>query len=318
MTKFDADYAIFGTFAADILEESDIGGAKINYINPAGLSLFGDQKGKTILELITDVSGDKDESLSLLAKLEKDSELAFEGKLSGKYVKYHSRVIDCRDENRSGNSKFVQVGITDISEIVSLKSQLYDTSEALKRAAKAADEDTGTHVARINQYSGLLARLMGCDDKFVEDISQFAQLHDIGKIKVADTIRLPRALTTDEITKMRLHTVYGGEMVAGLTGLEMAFNIASEHHERWDGTGYPAGKKQTGISLEARIVAIADVFDALVSSRPYKEAFTYEHAYTILEKGDGRVMPGHFDPTILPLFLIHYDKFVNLHKGLKD
>ncbi|NQT63788.1 MAG: HD domain-containing protein [Candidatus Marinimicrobia bacterium] len=227
-------------------------------------------------------------------------------------------MIDCRDDGECGINQFVQVGITDISEIVSLKSQLYDTSEALKRAARAADEDTGTHVARINQYSGLLARLMGRDDKFVEDISQFAQLHDIGKIKVADTIRLPRKLTPDEVEKMRMHTTYGGDMVAGLTGLEMAYNIALEHHERWDGTGYPAGKKQKEISLEARIVAIADVFDALVSSRPYKKAFTYEHTYTILEKGDGRVMPDHFDPDVLALFLKHFDQFVGLHKGLTD
>jgi len=312
--KFDADHAIFGTFAADILDGVDVGDAVISYTNPVGLSLFGDHTGSSISEFITEVCETQHESIELLKLLKENGELVFEGKLAGNFVKYHSKVIDCRDEVGCGINQFVQIGITDISEIVSLKSQLYDTSEALKRAARAADEDTGSHVARINEYSGLLATLMGCEPKFVEDISQFAQLHDIGKIKVADTIRLPRKLTPDEISKMRMHTTYGGEMVAGLTGLEMAFNIASEHHERWDGTGYPSGKKRAEISLEARIVAIADVFDALVSVRPYKKAFTYEDTHAILEKGDGRVMPEHFDPDVLALFLKHYNKFVGLHK----
>ena len=113
------------------------------------------------------------------------------------------------------------------------------------------------------------------------DISRFAQLHDIGKINVGEIIRLPRKLTNDEFNCVKKHTTYGGEMVAGLTGLEMAFNITLEHHEKWDGSGYPNGKKGDEISFEARIVAIADVFDALVSARPYKEAFSYNKAFQI-------------------------------------
>ena len=186
--------------------------------------------------------------------------LSFEGNLTGKIIKYHSRIIDRRDEGSMMTNRFIQVGITDITESVILKKLLYGTSEALKRAAKAADEDTGEHVARINRYAGLLASLNECEKKFVEDISQFAQLHDIGKINVAEIIRLPRKLTDEEFNSMKKHTLYGGEMVAGLDGLEMAFNIALEHHEKWDGSGYPEGKKKDEVSLEARIVAIADVF----------------------------------------------------------
>jgi len=318
LAKFDSDFAIFGTFAADITADISIGEAVINYANEAGVELFGDFRGNTILEVIAEVSNTHAEAWELLQELSASGELSYEGTLGGKFVKYHSRVIDCRDDKSCGVDKFVQIGITDISEIVALKSQLYDTSEALKRAAKAADEDTGMHVARINQYSGLLAQLNQCEDKFIADIAQFAQLHDIGKIKVAETIRLPRKLTPDEIISMKKHTIYGGEMVAGLTGLEMAHNIALEHHERWDGSGYPSGKKQGDISLEARIVAIADVFDALVSSRPYKEAFSYDKTFDIMSVGDGRVMPGHFDPELLELFLEHYDQFVDLHKALKN
>ncbi len=318
MAKFDSDFAIFGTFAADILPDESLGNAVISYANKAAVEIFGDFRGTSIIGLISEVSNSHAEAWELLQALISEGELAFEGSLGGKYVKYHSRVIDCRDDDSCGIEQFIQIGITDISEIVALKSLLYDTSEALKRAAKAADEDTGMHVARINQYSGLLARLHHCDPKFVADISQFAQLHDIGKIKVAETIRLPRKLSPEEIISMKKHTIYGGEMVAGLTGLEMAYNIALEHHERWDGTGYPSGKREQDISLEARIVAIADVFDALVSSRPYKPAFSYEKTYKILETGDGRVMPGHFDPELLNLFLEHYDQFTDLHKALKN
>lgn len=170
----------------------------------------------------------------------------------------------------------------------------------------------------LNRYSELLARLFEVENKFLEDISEFAQLHDIGKIIVAEVIKLPRKLTSNEFNFMKNHTIYGAEMVAGLDGLEMAYYIALEHHEKWDGSGYPKGKKKDEISLEARIVAIADVFDALVSARPYKDAFDYNRTFEILEKGDGRVMPSHFDPELLHLFLEHYDEFVELHKQLKN
>ncbi len=124
--------------------------------------------------------------------------LSFEGKLRGRFVKYHSRIIDCRDDDACVINQFIQAGVADITESVILKKLLYGTSEALKRAAKAADEDTGQHVVRINRCAEVLARLSGADKAFTEDISRFAQLHDIGKITVAEIIRLPRTLTEDE------------------------------------------------------------------------------------------------------------------------
>jgi HD-GYP domain-containing protein (c-di-GMP phosphodiesterase class II) len=318
MAKFDPDFAIFGTFAADILEGVNIGDTAINYVNKACIELYGDLRGKTVFEIISKICGNIKKGQELLNKLNSEGMLAFEGKLNGKFVKFHSRIIDCRDEDSCVEKKFIQAGITDITESILLKRLLYGTSEALKRAARAADEDTGEHVVRINRYSELLARLFEADDKFVEDISKFAQLHDIGKIKVAEIIRLPRKLKIDEFNFMKKHSISGAEMVAGLDGLEMAYYIALEHHEKWDGSGYPKGKKKDKISLEARIVAIADVFDALVSARPYKDAFDYNRTFQIFEKGDGRVMPSHFDPELLHLFLEHYDEFVELHKQQKD
>jgi HD-GYP domain-containing protein (c-di-GMP phosphodiesterase class II) len=318
MAKFDSDFAIFGTFAADILDNVSIADTVINYANNACIELYGDLRGRTIFEIISESCESNEEARVLLGRLNSEGMLSFEGNLTGKIIKYHSRIIDRRDEDSMMTNRFIQVGITDITESVILKKLLYGTSEALKRAAKAADEDTGKHVVRINRYAELLARMIECEEKFVKDISKFAQLHDIGKIKVAEIIRLPRTLTDDEFNSMKKHTLYGGEMVVGLDGLEMAFNIALEHHEKWDGSGYPDGKKTDEISLEARIVAIADVFDALVSARPYKEAFDYNKTFQIFKKGDGRVMPGHFDPELFHLFLEHYDAFVKLHQELKD
>jgi len=318
MAKFDTDFAIFGAFAADLLEGVTIGDTVIDYVNQVCIELYGDLRGKTILEIISDICTSAENHQALLDRLNSEGMLEFDGKLAGKYVQYHSRIVDCRDDDSCSINRFIQGAITDITESVILKELLYGTSEALKRAAEAADEDTGKHLARIDRYAGLLATLMKCEKKFVEDISQFAQLHDIGKIKVADIVRLPRKLTDDEFNIIKKHTIYGGEIVVGLAGLEMAYNIVLEHHEKWDGSGYPHGKENDEISLEARIVAIVDAFDALVSTRPYKEAIDYNRVFQIFKKGDGRVMPSHFDPELLPVFLEHYDEFVELHKELKD
>ncbi|MCK4839357.1 MAG: HD domain-containing protein, partial [Desulfobulbaceae bacterium] len=136
--------------------------------------------------------------------------------------------------------------------------------------------------------------------------------------KVAEIVRLPRKLNGAELVEMQKHTDYGAQMVEGLAGLAMAYDIALDHHEKWDGAGYPKGKKGEEISLAGRIVAIADVFDALVSKRPYKPAFSYEQALAIMTNGDERVMPGHFDPKIHRLFIDNYEGFVTLHREMGD
>lgn len=299
MAKFDSDFAIFGAFAADILEGVSIGDTVINYVNKACIELYGDLRGKTIFEIVSEICGSAEKGQVLLDRLNSEGMLSFEGNLTGKFVKYHSRIIDCRDDDACVINRFIQAGITDITESVILKKLLYGTSEALKRAAKAADEDTGEHVVRLNRYAELLATLIDCEKKFIEDISQFAQLHDIGKINVAEIIRLPRKLTNDEFNIIKQHTTYGGEMVAGLTGLKMAFNIALEHHEKWDGSGYPRGLRGEEIPLSARIFAIIDVWDALRSDRPYRKAWSDEEALKEIKRGKGK----HFDPVVVETFL---------------
>jgi HD-GYP domain-containing protein (c-di-GMP phosphodiesterase class II) len=317
MAKFDPDFSIFGTFAGDITKDVQVENTVVDYVNNACVSLYGDLRGKAISAIFAEIVGNQEKAQQLLRQFVERGKIFFEGKLAGKFVKFHSRIIDCRDDDACAITQYVQAGITDITESVILKKLLYGTSEALKRAAEAADDDTGQHITRINVYSRLLAELYGTDGKFVEDISSFAQLHDIGKIKIAEIIRLPRQLTEEEFEEVKKHTYYGGEMVAGLDGLELAYDIIMEHHERWDGSGYPLGKKQEEISLAGRIVGIVDVFDALVSVRPYKKAFSYDAACSIFENGDGRVMPSHFDPQLLSLFLAKYNSFVEIHRSLK-
>lgn len=315
MVKFDPDYSIFGTLAGNVHPDQSIENTKVTYANDAYIALYGDPVGKTFFGLFEEICSDRNEAEKLFQKLICDKQITFEGTLAARIVKYHSRVVDHHQDFAGECTSFIQAGITDITESVMLKRLLYGTSEALKRAAEAADDDTGRHIARINKYSEHLSRLTGKSKKYIEEISKFAQLHDIGKIKIAQLIRLPRKLTELEFEEVKRHPYYGGEMVKDLDGLSMAYDIIIDHHERWDGTGYPSGKKEDEISIAGRIVAIVDVFDALVSERPYKKAFSYEKTLSIFKNGDGRVMPSHFDPVYLRAFLDNYEDFVKIHQS---
>jgi HD-GYP domain-containing protein (c-di-GMP phosphodiesterase class II) len=308
MIKFNADFAIFGVLLIPILDPDSIGSNKIGYINKFGKALYGNMVGIQLIEAFYKLLQNREEAKKTLAVLQEKKAVTSEGRLGSRFVKIHSRYI------YDDLNPYIQCAIFDLSESKILRKLLLGTSEALKRAAEAADENTGQHIVRINQYSCRLAELWGMSKSFVQDISKFAQLHDIGKIKVADLVRLPRKLTSTEFAAMKNHTIYGAKMVEGLEGLEMAFDIALEHHEKCDGSGYPRGKRRSEISLAGRIASVADVFDALVSLRPYKPAFSYDQTYEIILKGDGRVMPEHFDPELLEIFRNHFDEFVQIHQ----
>ncbi len=310
MIKFDSDFAIFGTIAGKIADATE--GGIITYANSAFVNIYGDYRGKSILNLLSEIGGNNQKGLKLYKQLRSKNFLMAEGMLNKRLVKCHIKIV-----NIEAVACF-QAALTDLTELNLIKSLYFNTAEALKRAAKAADEDTGLHVTRINHYSQHIAELLNKEKKFIEEISKYAQLHDIGKIKVAELIKLPRKLTADEYSEVKKHAIYGAEIVAGLDGLNVAYNIAIDHHEKWDGSGYPNGKKGKDISLEGRIVALADVFDALVSERPYKPAFDYNKSKQIISMGDNRVSPQHFDPEILGVFVANYDDFVDLHKKLKD
>ncbi|MDJ0622375.1 MAG: HD domain-containing phosphohydrolase [Desulfocapsaceae bacterium] len=318
MARFDPDFSIFGILAGDLRPGKPIENTRIDYVNQACAEIYGDLTGMEFSELFATIAEGTEAGTSLMEKFKESGRISFEGKLFGRFVKFHSRIIDCRDDDACAITQYIQAGITDITESVILKKLLYGTSEALRRAAEAADDDTARHISRINEYSKLLATLQGADVPFIEKIASFAQLHDIGKIKIAQIIRLPRELTREEFSVVKKHPSFGGKMVKGLEGLEMAYDIIMDHHEKWDGSGYPRGKKAEEITLAGRIVGLVDVFDALVSSRPYKKSYDYDTTRAIIAKGDGRVMPTHFDPQLLQLFLENYQRFVSIHRKMKS
>jgi methanogenic corrinoid protein MtbC1 len=172
----------------------------------------------------------------------------------------------------------------------------------LSMAVEFRDEDTGAHIERIGRFSRLLSEQIGMDPEFCERISHAAPLHDVGKVAIPDAILLkPGPLTPQERAIVETHAEEGYRLVRGSSSaiLEMAATIALSHQEKWDGSGYPRGLAGEAIPLEGRIVAIADVFDALTSDRVYRKAFPVDEAVTIMREQRGR----HFDPVLLDAFM---------------
>ncbi|WEK53410.1 MAG: response regulator [Candidatus Cohnella colombiensis] len=174
--------------------------------------------------------------------------------------------------------------------------------QLLARAAEYRDDMTGEHTYRVGKLSGLIAEQLGLPHQEVNLIARAAPLHDIGKIGIPDEILLkPGRFEPHEFERMKLHTSIGENILAGTSFqvLKLAGTIARSHHEKWDGTGYPEGLKGEQIPIEARIVALADFYDALTHERPYKRAWTSEEAVAEIIKQKGQ----HFDPDIVDAFL---------------
>ena len=183
-----------------------------------------------------------------------------------------------------------------------LKASSLDTVYRLSRAAEYKDEDTGAHVQRMSHYSTAIARAMKLDDDLVENILWAAPMHDIGKIGIPDRVlQKPAKLDDDEWVIMRSHTTIGFEILkdSDVDFIKLAAEVAISHHEKWNGTGYPRGIKGADTPIAGRIVALADVFDALTSERPYKKPWPLEKALSIIEEGKGT----HFDPDAADAFL---------------
>jgi putative two-component system response regulator len=199
----------------------------------------------------------------------------------------------------------------------------------LARLAESRDNETGQHLERIAAFSQRLAEALGdgpyrrdTNARFISNLERSAPLHDIGKVGVPDAILLKRGpLTPDEWTLMRAHTTIGGntlrgviEQYSGHTFLVMAMEIAYSHHERWDGGGYPAGLSGESIPLAARIVTLADAYDAITSTRPYKVAHDHDEAVSRIVVDRGL----HFDPLIVDAFLTCADDFAAISRQLRD
>jgi len=172
----------------------------------------------------------------------------------------------------------------------------------LGHAAEFKDNETGMHVIRMSYYAQRLSQAMGRDEAWTELLFNASPMHDIGKIGIPDRILCkPGKLDPDEWAVMQTHTTIGARIIGDPDGSEllaMAVTVALTHHERWDGTGYPKGLSGEAIPLEGRIVALADVFDALTSERPYKKAWSIEDASAYLRRESGK----HFDPAVVDCF----------------
>jgi putative two-component system response regulator len=198
-----------------------------------------------------------------------------------------------------------------------IKAASLDTIYRLSKAAEYKDEDTGAHIQRMSHYAVAIAREMGLDDRYVETLLYASPMHDVGKIGIPDHILLkPGKLNPDEWEIMKQHTIIGGKILSGSDAefIKLAEVIAFTHHEKWDGSGYPKGLKGEEIPLAGRVTAIADVFDALTSMRPYKEPFSIEKSFTIIkdERGD------HFDPDIVDAFFAIENEILSIKKKYKD
>jgi HD-GYP domain-containing protein (c-di-GMP phosphodiesterase class II) len=194
--------------------------------------------------------------------------------------------------------------------------------KVIRSVSSARDEETGSHLARMAQYARMIAEKMaakhGMSDEFVEFVFQFAPLHDVGKVAVPDSILLkPGRLTEDEFVIMRSHVAKGVDIIDlmmrdfGLKSMphaELLRNIVAFHHEALDGSGYPYGRKGDEIPVEARICAVADVFDALTSVRPYKKAWTNEEALALLAREAGI----KFDPDCVAVMVENLDTIADI------
>lgn len=198
-----------------------------------------------------------------------------------------------------------------------LKRTRMQVIQVLGRAAEYKDNETGMHVIRMSHYAKILAKAIGLSDFQAEKIMNAAPMHDIGKIGIADSIlQKPGRLTDEEMAEMRKHPEIGaeilGECESGL--LKLAQSIALTHHEKWDGTGYPNGLAGEDIPLEGRIVALADVFDALTSERPYKKAWSIEKTVEFVQSQSGI----HFDPKLVDELLKHLPEFLAIKEKWQE
>ncbi|UJP05894.1 MAG: two-component system response regulator [Nitrosomonas sp.] len=200
-------------------------------------------------------------------------------------------------------------------EIIDTQSELLVT---ISEICESRSQETGKHVKRVSEYSFLLAKYIGCSDEEAELIRLAAPLHDIGKVAIPDRILLKEGkLGDDEWEIMKTHAEIGYKILSSSSHrplITTAAQIARDHHEKWDGSGYPRGLRGEEISIGGCIVACADVFDALISERCYKKGWTPEDVVAYLVAQSGR----HFNPKLVEIFTKHHDEFQQIHRKYQE
>jgi len=197
-------------------------------------------------------------------------------------------------------SNYIAVAIENARLYSELKATFYATAETLTETIELRDPCTGGHTKRVKHYSLIIGRYLGLSKDELESLELAAILHDIGKIGIRDDILLKKGkLTEQEMLHMKMHSIYGAELLHSIKQLKEIVPVVRNHHERYDGTGYPDGLKGDEISLMARILTVADSFDAMTTRRPYKKSISTEAALEELRRCSGT----QFDPAVVEAFL---------------
>jgi putative two-component system response regulator len=245
-------------------------------------------------------------------------------------LRTHLELKSARDHLKSQNLDLE----SEVERRVQESNLIRDISmKALSSLAKTRDNETGNHILRTQGYVDVLARYLASKPAYAEQLDarqiefmvKAALLHDIGKVGIPDAILLkPAKLTPEEFAIMKTHARLGADALRSCTAeldvhgeldfLNMAIEIANYHHEHWDGSGYPEGLSGESIPLSGRLMALADVFDALISKRVYKPAFSYDEAIRIIREGSG----SHFDPAVVEAFDAMKDRFIEIAEKYRD
>jgi len=234
--------------------------------------------------------------------------------------KLNENLLTAKQELQNYNVNLEKMVLEKTEKIVGLQNAVMETIAEL---VEQRDDATGGHINRTSRYLRTFIEALLKNKNYSEQTKNWnmeqmvlsAQLHDVGKIGIDDNIlKKPGKLTPEEFDIMKQHTIIGGEIIKNIQKktreqefLDYAFIFAVYHHEKWDGTGYPYGKKGSDIPLPARLMAVIDVYDALISERPYKKPFTFEEAINIIKEGKA----SHFDPELTEIFLSISDQFKN-------
>lgn len=206
------------------------------------------------------------------------------------------------------------LSLVQTEEVLETRLQIINS---LGKAAEYRDNETGMHVVRISHYARVLAKAIGFSEDAAQELFYAAPMHDVGKIGIPDNILLkPGKLDAQEWEIMRQHTTIGAQIIGEHSSslLRMAASMAQNHHEKWDGSGYPNGLKGEEIPVEARIIALVDVFDALSSERPYKKPWPLEETLEFIRANSG----SHFQPELVDAFMRNLDEILQIQQRFAD